>query len=215
MDFALNTKAAREADRLNARITEAGAYTGTLTRVEAVTSKNTGTKGVDIDFKADNGLTARLALWIESASGEPYGGYKAMMALMTCLQLREAKVATVEVEKWNAEAKQREKVRVQGYPDMIGARIGFLLKKEIEDKQDGSGSFDRMLIVGVYRAADGFMASEILDKAQSPKAFDEHLSVLMANPVNDKRGKKDDKGGAKQSAPAQGGFGDFSDDVPW
>lgn len=215
MDFTLDTKAAKAADQTNARITESGKYAGMLTRVEAKTSAK-GTKGVELSFKCDSGETSDyLQLWTENASGEQLSGFKTVMALLTCLSLRSAKQQQIEVEKYSKESGQREKVRIQGYPEMMGKPIGLLLQKELYTKRDG-GEGEQMLIVGCYRPNDEMTASEILDKAKSPEVLAKQLAWLASKPVKDSRTGHAPR--PAQQAPAHhdsSGFGDFSDDIPF
>lgn len=214
MDFTLDTKAAKAADQTNARITESGKYVGILTRAESLTSKK-GSQGVEFSFKADDGSSADyLSLWTTNAKGEQIGGYKTVMAMLTCLSLRGAKQGPVSVEKYNRDTQQREHVTVQGYPEMMGKDIGLVLQKELYTKNDG-GEGERMLIVGCFRANDEFTASEILDKAKAPEVLTKQLAWLASKPVRDSRNAATAQGHTPAAAPAAGGFADFSDDVPF
>lgn len=214
MDFTLDTKAAKAADQINARITESGKYTGTLTRAEAISSKK-GTKGVEFSFKTDDGSTSDyLSIWTQNANGDQLGGFKTVMALLTCMSLRGAKEAEIEVEKYNFDAQQRERVTVTGYPDMMGKGIGLVLQKELYTKNNG-GEGERMLIVGCYRAADEFTASEIIDRAKSPEVLAKQLAWLATKPVKDARtgvAAKPPATGQRESENPGAEFGNFSDD---
>lgn len=215
MDFTLDTKAAKAADQINARITESGKYAGVLTRAEAITSKK-GSKGVEFSFKADNGSTSDyLSVWTTNAAGEQLAGYKAVMAMLTCMSLRGAKETQIEVDKYNFDTQQRERVTVPGYPDMMNKPIGLVLQKELYTKNNG-GEGERMLIVGCYRPSDEFTASEILDKAIKPEVLAKQLQWLASKPVKDARTNAGSSSPAPAAATADaGGFADFSDDIPF
>lgn len=215
MDFTLDTKAAKAADQLNARITEAGKYSGVFTRAEAITSKK-GSKGVEFSFKCDDGSTSDyLSVWTSNASGEQLAGFKAVMAMLTCMSLRGAKETQIEVEKYNFDMQQRERVTVPGYPDMMNRPIGLVLQKELYTKNNG-GEGERMLIVGCYRPSDEFTASEILDKAVKPEVLAKQLQWLAGKSVKDSRTNATPGASAPAAAASSGGgFADFTDDIPF
>ena len=219
MDFTLDTKAAKAADQTNARITESGKYAGILTRSEALISKK-GSKGVEFSFKADDGSSADyLSIWTHNKDGEPLSGFKTVMAMLACMSLRGAKEQTIEVEKYDFDTQQRNRVSVNGYPDMMGKPVGLLLQKELYTKNSG-GDGERMLIVGCYRSSDEFTASEILDKAKAPEVLAKQLAWLAGKPVKDARtannhGVSGPSSAHRESENPGYGFGDFADDIPF
>jgi hypothetical protein len=106
------------------------------------------------------------------------------------------------------------KKTANGYPSLIGKRIGLLLQREISDNPKNSDKpNDRPVIFGVFEADTEFTASEILDKATKPEKLAKMMNALMAKPVNDRRTN------IVQSAPKTtttgSGFDDFEDDIPF
>ena len=98
MDYQLDTKAAKQADQLFARIEEKGKYMGVITRAESIQSKK-GTKGVGISFKTDTGSTADyLDFWTINNEGKQLAGYNLLMAIMTCLRVKGLTATTGEIE---------------------------------------------------------------------------------------------------------------------
>ena len=95
--YALDTQSARKADQTGSRITELGKYVGTFTQAEDITA-GTGTKGVALRFES-NGQSANLSLYTIKPDGEKIMGYQALMAIMTCMSLRNIapKPGTVKV----------------------------------------------------------------------------------------------------------------------
>ena len=84
--YNLDPNAARKADQTGNRINELGKYVGQFAQAEDITA-STGTKGVALRFKS-NGQEANLSLYTTKADGTQIMGYQALMAIMTCLQLR-------------------------------------------------------------------------------------------------------------------------------
>lgn len=209
-DYSLDTKAAAQADNLFSKIEEKGAYLGIFTRAEKVISRNK-TKGVDFSFKADNGATADyLTIWTHNSEGVELPGFKALMAIMTCLKVRELTATDGEAEKYDNDLKQRVKVQVPLFKELMNKPIGLLLHMEQYEKTAG-GTAWKPAISAPY-AADGFTASEILSKAKEATTMDKMLSALRDRPL---------KGGASTSPqpsgqPQTGGtFDDLDDNIPF
>lgn len=211
-----NAQEAARADQIASNITETGKYIGTITRAEKLTSTK-GTQGLGISFKSDDGSTADyLDLYTVNAQGEPLPSMKIVQALLGCLQLRSVQDGKIKCSKWNKEARNREEVVVDGYPDMMGKRIGLLLQKALETDQNGADR-DRIQIFGVFQADTELTVSEILARKTTPETLTKMVQYLEAHQVRDNRKNKST---APQSyaAPQQnsgGGFGDFSDDIPF
>ena len=86
--YALDAELARQADQPKTRIDASGEYIGTFTKAEKVIS-NGGTEGIDFSFESDDGATADyLTLWTIKADTSKTFGYGLLMALMTCLKVR-------------------------------------------------------------------------------------------------------------------------------
>lgn len=208
-------KQARAADAKSSVIDKAGTYTGIITRAEALRSKK-NTLGLGLSFKSDDGATANyLDLYTVNAKGEELPSLRTANAIMACLGLRQAEEGQIECEKWDKQAREMQRVAVNGYPQMMGKRIGLLLQEIIEFDQDQNPR-KKLEIFAVFQADTGLMASEILDKKTTPAKLAVMQAALEANPVRDKTGGAS----AKPKAPAThpggaSGFDDFADDLPF
>jgi nitrogen fixation protein FixH len=99
----------------------------------------------------------------------------------------------------------------------MNKRIGLLLRKFIDTKQDGSDR-DGVEIFGVFQAETELTASEVLDRQTKPERLTKMVDALMARPVYDKRKKSQpahpQSTTTRQAAPATG-FDDMDDDIPF
>lgn len=186
MSYTLDTNQAKAADNIASSIRETGKYLGSITRAEAIVSKN-GTKGLGLSFKADDGATADyLDLYTHKSNGEALSSLKTVNAILACLKLRSVNEGPISFEKWNKDSKQRERVNGKGYPEMMGKRIGLLLRKEIEEDENGQAR-DRVAIFGIFQADTELTASEVLDQKTKPERLSKMVDALTARPVYDKR----------------------------
>lgn len=220
MSYSLDANQAKQADNISSSIRESGKFIGIITRAEALTSQN-GTKGIGLSFKADDGASADyLDLYTHGNDGKELPSLKAVNAILACLKLRTINEGPVSFERWDKQAGQRAKVTKSGYPDLMNKRIGLLLRKFIDTKQDGSDR-DGVEIFGVFQAETELTASEVLDRQTKPERLTKMVDALMARPVYDKR-KKAGSGGSqhpqstttRQAAPSTG-FDDMDDDIPF
>lgn len=210
MSYTLDANQAKQADSISSSIRETGKYIGVITRAEAITSTK-GTRGLGLSFKAEDGSTADyLDLWTHNKDGEALSSLKTVNAIMACFKLRGISEGQITFEKWNKDSKQRERVQGNGYPDLMGKRIGLLLRKELETDDQGHDR-ERVSIFAVFRAEDELTATEVLAGLTKPERLNKMFDALMARPINDKR-----KGGAQQrpaSRPASiVDSGDWTDD---
>lgn len=209
-DYSLDTKAAAQADNLFSKIEEKGAYLGAFTRAEQVTSKK-GSKGVDFSFKADNGATADyLTIWTHNGEGKQLQGFNTLMAIMTCLKVRDLTAKVGEVEKYDQDLKQRVKVNAPLFQDLMNKPVGLLIHMEQYEKTAG-GTAWKPAISAPY-AADGFTASEILSKAKEATTMDKMLSALRDRPLKGNASATPQQSGQPNTG---GTFDDIGDDVPW
>lgn len=184
MDYTLNAEAAKAADVMNSRLDETGKYVGAFTRAEAVTSKK-GATGIDLSFKADDGRTADyLSVWTHGKDGKEIYGFKQLMAIMTCLRIKQLSKADGVVEKYNRDEGKMSKFDAEIFPDLMNKKIGLLLQRESYIKQDGSEG-NKLNIAGVFDAETEFTASEILNKQTTPE-----LLTKMVGALKDKPGKQ-------------------------
>ena len=207
--LSFNPTEAKKADQINSSITDTGKYVGVITRAEKLTSTK-GTQGIGISFKSDCGGTADyLDLYTINNAGETLPSMKTVHAILGCCKLRNADEGEIKCEKYNKEDKRREIVSVDGYPDLMGKRIGFLLQKELATNNKTGADVSRMIIAGVFQADTELTISEILDKKTKPEALSKMIAALK--PMRDSRNK------VAHTTQAQGGdaFADFESDIPF
>jgi hypothetical protein len=178
--YNLDPKAARKADQTGNRITEIGKYVGTFTQAEDITA-STGTKGVALRFES-NGQTANLSLYTTRANGEQIMGYQALMALMTCMGLRNITPKPGTVKYWDNDAKAEATKQGQVFPDLCNKPIGLLLETEDYQKRDGNMAA-RMVLAGMFQPSTELTASEILDKKTKPEQLEKMVTRLRHRPL--------------------------------
>lgn len=210
--YTLDPQSARKADTIGNQIKEIGKYAGTFTQaVDIKTSK--GGKGVAFVFKSNSGQKANLAVYTMSADGEKYQGYDALMAIMTCMGLRDIKPKPGTFTKYDFDKKEDVQVEGSIFPDLCKP-IGVLLETEDYEKQDG-GTGTRMVMKAVFQAATELTASEILDRKTTPEQLPKMVAGLRHRPL--KAAKSHAPTPQRQAAHAGGGsgFDDMSDDIPF
>jgi hypothetical protein len=207
--YDLNTKSAAAADNTMSRIDETGKYVGTLTRAEAVTSKQ-GTEGVEFSFRADDGATADfLTLWTYNRAGDELPSLKVLNAMMTVLRAKTISPTPGQVERWDSDSRSRVKAAATIFPELTGKRIGLLLQREEYEKQNGDvGS--KMNLYSVFDADSELTASEILSRKTQPEVLAKMVATLRDKPL------KSRSTATRQAPTAQhtdDGFED--DDIPF
>lgn len=180
-DYTLDTKAAADADVIFSKIEQKGKYLGIITRAEQVTSKKK-TKGVDISFKANSGEVADyLTIWTHNAEGKQLMGFNTLMAIMTCLRVRELNSSSGEIEKYDQDQKKRVKAIVPIFRDLMDKPIGLLMHMEEYEKTSGGTAWKPVIAAAFDK--DEFTASEILNKSKSPATLEKMLSSLKDRPL--------------------------------
>lgn len=186
MNYSLNTEAAKAADTMNSRLDETGKYIGMLTRAEAVTSKK-GAVGIDLSFKSEDGRTADyLSVWTHGKDGSEIYGFKQLMAIMTCLRVKQLTKTPGTVEKYDKELKEKVQIKAEIYPELTGKPVGLLLQREAYIKGDGSEGH-KLNIAGVFEASSELTASEILGKKTTPELLAKMVAVLKDKPLSGKQ----------------------------
>jgi hypothetical protein len=209
MSLRLDINEALTADRLSTAISEAGMYRGIITRAEKLLSKK-NTQGVGFSFKSDTGETANyLDLYTVNADGKILPSFATVSAIMACCKIKEANEGIITYEKWDKEARALVEEKAEGYPDLMGKRIGLLLQKELSTNEESGKDTERMVIYGVFEAESGFTASEIIQRATKPEKMEKMYKALMAKPIHDRREKAPQIPGAGNYQPASA-FDDFS-----
>lgn len=210
MDYTLDAKAAAQADSLFSKIEEKGRYLGTLTRAEQVVSKK-GSKGVDLSFKTETGATADyLSIWTHNGEGKQLQGFNTLMAIMTCLRVKNLKAELGEVEKYDADLKQKVKQQVLLFKDLMNKPLGLLLHMEEYEKTAGGTAWKPAISAPFDK--DGFTASEILSKAQSATTLEKMEQGLRDRPLKNKPSQSQDNGFSDQQQHAGN---ELSDDIPF
>lgn len=193
--YTLDTQAARHADTTGATIKDIGKYVGEFIQAQDIKTKKGG-RGVSFVFKSQSGQKANLAIYTTGANGDRYQGYDALMAIMTCMQLRGIKPAPGKVTRYDFDTKKEVVEDGTVFPD-LHKPIGVLLETEDYEKQDGSLG-TRMVLKNVFQPSTELTASEILDKKTQPELLTKMVEGLRHRPLK----------GARQPAPRQDdGFG--------
>lgn len=210
--LSFNADSARRADRQSNVIKETGKYIGTITRAERLESRQ-GTKGVGFSFKSDDGATASyLDIYTHRANGEELFGADLVQSVLCCAGVKDAPEGKITFERWSAEDRAMVECTSPGYPALMGKKIGFVLQRTLETRSDNGEDSDKMVLVRVFRAADGFTSSEILDRATKPEKLEKFLAWLPK--VNDRRKNK-----TATAAPVAvlnpAAATDFNDDIPF
>ena len=204
--YSLNAEGAKSI-RATSRLEEKGAYVGTITRAEAVTSSK-GTHGVELAFKTDDGRTADyLSLWTVNADGEGLPGRRVLDAIMAVARLRKVNIAPGKVRKWDAAAGQEVEKSAKVLPELTGKRVGLFLVREEYAKNDGSGTGWKFIVIGAFDAESQALPVEILEQRPAT-GFDAFVASLRDRPL--RPGK-----GSAPRAPATAGGLDDDGDIPF
>lgn len=206
--YQLDTKEARKADQTGNRIQEIGKYVGVFTQAEDVTAR-TGTKGLGLRFEAE-GQVANLSIYTMKADGTTIMGHQALMAMMTCLSLRNLTPKQGSVSRWDNETRSEYTEQASVFPELTGKPIGLLLETEDYEKTDG-GIGTRMVIAGIFQAKTELTASEILDKKTAPEQLEKIVARLHHRAIKPKKGMPTR---THNAAPMGGGDG-FDDEIPF
>lgn len=212
--YALDTKAAQKADQTGNRINTLGKYVGTFTQAEDITA-TTGTKGIALRFES-NGQTTNLSLYTKKADGETIMGFQTLMAIMTCLGLRNIEPAQGTVKVWDADSNSEVTKQATVFPDLCGKQIGLLLETEDYLKRDGSVG-TKMVPAGVFQAKTELTATEILERKSTPLMLPKMVERLHHRPLKAAKAAAGARPAAQASASggSGSGFDDMDDDIPF
>jgi hypothetical protein len=195
-----------------ARIDQLGAYVGTFTRAEALSSDK-GTQGVEFSFKSNEGQSADyLTLWTINNQGADLYGRKVLDALMVCMRVRGIAAKQAKIKKWDAQRGAEVEVLAQIFPELMNKPIGLLLVREEYEKDDGTTAW-KMVIVGAFDPGTHQTPREILENVQQPEQLKGMISALRDRPLRKKSGQGGSQGqGGGRPAP---NFADMDDDIPF
>lgn len=204
--YALDTTAARKADNTGSMIKEMGKYVGRFTQAEDITAPK-GTKGVAFRFEAKDGRKAQLSLYTIMANGDHIMGFETLMAIMTCMGLRDIKPVAGRVKFWDNDARVEQERDGKVFPELCSKDIGVLLETEDYEKNDGSVG-TRMVLKGVFQAGTELTATEVLARKTVPEQLTRMVSMLRHRPVKGAKHASSSGGGSHGVHPAD-------DDIPF
>lgn len=201
--YALDTEAAKAADSTGSRISERGKYKGQFTRAQHIVA-DSGTKGIDFDFTAENGQKARFSIYTVKSDGTKIYGFKQLMAIMTVLKLRNlTDPVNMQARIYDYDLGKEVDATVPQFAELVNKPIGLLLT--MEEYKPGKW---RPNLSGIFQADTELVASEILDRKTQPQALAKMVERLQDKPM---KAQQAGGGGAQPAAsPA-----DLDDDIPW
>ena len=212
MGLLLNATEARKADNISSVIRESGSYVGTITRAEKLLSRNS-VEGVGLSFKTDDGASANyLDLYTVKPGGEKLRGHSIVQAILCCLRLKTADDGQIAFEKWDRDAGGMVKVTADGYPALMGKRIGLVLQKELQTHSKTGEDVERLNIVTAFEPSTRLVASEILDSKTKAERLDFIERTIASHPVRDTRKRKDTPQPVSRAPVSDV---EFSDDIPF
>ena len=212
MSYKLDIESAKKGDDVSSRITETGAYEGVFTKAEDVKSSK-GTRGIEFSFKSDDGATADyITIWTVNSEGKQIFGFNQLMAIMTCLKVKNTDPKKAMVRKYSRELGVMDDFEVDVFPELMNRPIGVILQKEFYTKNDGSQG-ERMVFNSCFEHTTHFTASEILDKAVKAEKLNKRLPGIM-----DKHSTNSAPAATStvaNNAKAAGFDAGFNDDIPF
>lgn len=202
------------------RIETSGAYVGHFTLAKEKTAK-TGTKGIEFNFEAEGGRTARyLSLWLTRANGEKIEyPYSLLSALMACLNVKNIESTPATVDEWDAAASMMMPTEVQTFPDLMHKPIGVLLQRE-ERLWEGK-TYVSMKIAQFFDPSDRSTPAEIISGNRAGHALDKLVGNLRESVVRNDAPPADamPSNGTSNGAASAGNANPFAaideDDVPF
>lgn len=200
-------EAARKSDAGGGGIKELGKYVGAFSQAVDIDTKKGG-KGIAFSFVSLSGQKANIAIYTKGADGSHYQGYEALMAIMTCMGLRNITPKDGTFTKYDYDMKKDVQAQGKVFLELCKP-IGVLLETEDYEKTDGSTG-TRMVLKNVFQADTELTASEILDRKTKPEQLEKMVAGLRHRPLKSSRGH------ATQRESSQGsGFDEMSDDIPF
>lgn len=214
-NYTLDPAEAKKTEYTGSRIDETGKYLGKFTRAEDIKAQS-GAIGIEFDFEATDGRKTRLNIYTRNKLGEPIFGQKMLMALMTCMKVREINAKAAKVTKYDYDTKADAVKDAHVFPELQEKPIGLLLQAEEYEKSDGSGTGWKMNIAGCFDSATELTPSEILDKRTKPEVLAKMVAALKDKPLKAGAAPRAAATGGGGNAPAGAGrFDDMDDDIPF
>lgn len=206
--YSLDKQAAMNADKTSNWLTDTGKYLGRILCGEDIKA-STGTRGIALTLQSDDGRETRQFIYTVKPDGEKLSGYDLVMALMTCLRLRDIKPVNGPVKRWDSDAKQEYTEQGTVFPELANKPIGFLLQKTEEPSRKNPGETAwTAKLVAVFDPQSELMAAEILTGKKEPVMLAQKVASLADRPM------KARAAASRSMAPAGGGA-DTDDDIPF
>jgi hypothetical protein len=217
--YALNNEsaqAARKAEQRTSFIDEKGKYVGKFTRAEDITAAS-GTRGIAFTFETFDGQKSNFSIYTIKKDGEKLGDYGTLMAIMTCLGIKDIKPAQAASMVWDREQGANVNKMLTQFPELLNKPIGVLFAmEEYAKKQNGVETGETgwsVRLNAVFQADTELTAAEILDRKTVPAKLPLLVAALRDRPL-----KKAVSRGASagSSHPMEGGgFDDMDDSIPF
>jgi hypothetical protein len=206
--YQLDKQAAMNADKTSNWLTDTGKYIGRIVSAEDIKA-TTGTRGIALTLQSDDGRETRQFIYTVKMDGEKLPGYDLVMALMTCLRLRDIKPASGPVKRWDADAKQEYTEEGTVFPELANKPIGFLLQKTEEPsrKNPGETAWSAKL-VAVFDPQSELTAAEILTGKKEPVMLAQKVAALADRPMKARAANR-------SAAPSSSGGIDEDDPIPF
>lgn len=223
--YQFNASTAAEADNISAYLDETGKYKGKFTRAEKLVSANKGTHGIGFTFEDESKRTARFDLWTVDSQGKQLMGFKSLQAILAVLRFpagRDLKIAPAQVDRYDFDTRQTNKVQADTFPDLVNRPIGLVMRNtEYEKMRDHLKTGEtgwRLELVVPFQADTELTASEIVGNKTQPQKLASILATLTDRPLKAKpsgHAPRNDHGGPPAGHPANGGGFDSFDDAPY
>lgn len=215
MSYALSkeaTDAARKSENRTSFIDEKGKYVGIFTKAEDIKARS-GARGIALSFKGNDGVLSNFSIYTEKADGTKLSDFGLVIAIMTCLSIRDMKPVKSILEEYDRDAKATVKREAMQFTELLNKQIGTLFVMEEYERQDGGFGWSARLNA-VFRAADELVASEILDRKTHPEKLASLVESLRDRPLKKKAGGNARSSGARGSDEGMHG-GAFDDGAPF
>lgn len=181
--YTLDKQAAMSADATGKWLNETGKYIGKIICAEDITA-GTGTRGIAFTLQADDGRETRQFVYTMKSDGEKLSGYDLLMALMTCVKVRDIKPANGPVRRWDNEKKEEFTEQGIVFPELANRPLGFLLQKTEEKSRKNPGETAwTVKMIGVFEAGTELTASEILTGKKTPLGLAAKVALLADRPM--------------------------------
>lgn len=215
MGLTLRSDDARKADNFSSVIKETGKYVGVITRAERLLSER-NTEGVGFSFKTDDGASANyLDVYTAKSDGSQLRGHSIVQAILCCTRTKSAEDGKINFQRWDSNSRQMIQATADGYPALMGKRVGLVLQKELATHSITGEDNERLNIVAVFEASTGLTASEILDQKTKPEKLENIVRMVMANPVRDTRKRGNGTRTTDHPNAPGNNAAPFDDDIPF